>query len=593
MRTLKALVWAVLVFGVLLAPSLNAQTPTKISDLPVDGAISGAELTVCVDGGVTRSCTLSAVKTFVGATGIGLANDITASPYNATCNGVADDSAAFESAVGDGGVFFVPPGSRCLLKTTTNHAWTTDTTFYGLEGAERDTHIDLDNESGDSFRLTAGDVTLRNLTIKNGFDFINANTLAATIGRIECINTIWDDMNTACVRFSTGNENAAAKIDKYVFKESVIENAPDASEGLFIHGGELRDVLITENYITGGKRGMRVGFVANDDTYPDEVDQRERFIITNNHIKDIAGFTTTSGVTVACIKVNGTFILIQGNICDSITDVGDPDDTECIYTKAHHIIISNNVMIECGATQGALSIKGTSGVVETCTVGTCAKAAIITGNSILYTGTDGTYNCVFIQNTNVIIHDNIFEGCDNNGVKVSNSGAYNNISIKFNQFYDQQGEDTIDIQGAHDNIEVVGNTLWSYNDSELATLNFLRIDTAGGQTMRWILIAQNRIIPNLGTAGDTIRGIRFTNSGTIEALEIKDNLFHEDIDQAIRFEETGTINRMVISGNDFTGVGDEFEDTGTQTINNCFIDTNRDLNGTTLWAGESPCDTAW
>ena len=229
---------AALGISLLLSGSLHAQT---ILNAPggQDTDLTGAEAFPTQEG---------VVGSYVLLSQLAINNDITRAPYNATCNGVADDSDAFELAVDNGVLAFVPPGSHCTLSSTANHVWNKAAGFYGLVGNQRDTHIDID--FADNFLLQAGaSVGLYNLTFKDGDDFIKIDgTLTGVVGYIECVNNIWDNTNTWCINWGQTDEDAGAKIDRIVAHHNVVI-ASVGSRGFNVNGGELRDVNIHHNVI--------------------------------------------------------------------------------------------------------------------------------------------------------------------------------------------------------------------------------------------------------------------------------------------------------------------------------------------------------
>ncbi len=579
MRSLKLFVAAALLGGFFIT-SAWAQD-TKISDLPTEPSIGGAELTVCVDGGVTRSCSMSAIKTFVGATGVGLANDITQAPYNATCNGVADDSNAFELAVDTGGHFFVPPGSRCLLSSTANHVWNKEVVFYGLEGAQSDTHIAID--SANNFLLQAGaSAGIYNLTLKDGADFLWIDgTLTGTVGYIECVGNIWDNTNGWCAGWGQLDEDAGAKIDRIYAHGNTVTSSV-ASRGFRILGGEVRDVTITNNFITGGEQGIKIGFVGNADARI-ETDQRERILISGNTITDIDGNGSTT--TTHCINVHGRYAIITNNICKNVFNVASPADTECIYSKTQRTNISNNTLINCGKNEGAIVWKGTDADPETCATGSCSRYNLIANNIIFNEKFDigNDYNCINAQGSEVSIIGNQLNGCTDKAIKLTTEG--DNVLVANNSIMNFAGgtQPMISVRKEGDNLQIIGNMFYLYVDAEVTATNLIQIKLDDTWTSNAIAIRSNQFfVPDI-TEGDTIVGILITGPATgaaiLNDLDIADNWFEPDMDTCIKITNELTINRLTINGNSMRCADPYSEEVSATTIvNGCEQSHNRGWN---------------
>lgn len=522
----------------------------------------------------------------IGASSALVNNDITAAPYNATCNGIADDSNAFEDAVDDGGVFFLPPGSDCVLGSTSNYAWNTVTIFYGLHGAAEDTQIDLDSTAGTMFDLNGGaSVGLYNIKFYNGDDsnFINANGLNGTVAKVICAWTIWEDTNTVCVRWSEDSDAGDdGRIDQYWFLYNQVDNTGTASaENLFIHGGELRDVQVVGNKIVGGKRGIRMGFIEDDDPTARMLD-RQRMVFANNTVYDIDGQSAGGGVTVNCIKAMGKYIVIDGNVCQDVHDTGSPADTECIYTKAQFNVISNNVLTDCGDDEAVIASKGSTSNITSCTQGACAVETLIVGNVIEQTDeTNDDIRCIHVQSNNAHIIGNSITGCSLGGINVVASGPYRNTKISENRFYRSLGRSGGGDEGAVIRIQVNSNQYnCVINDNVVAEYlgadddawNFIRFEIGSGETVDRCVIKGN-ILPYTDQ-GDALTGIKIENAGTFNDLHVLDNVFG-DMDIGIEITLSGTMNDPTYMGNTFHNTTDSYTENGGQTVNGCFENYNR------------------
>ncbi len=585
-QLLKHLAVAALLTSFFVAPTWAQDS--KVSDLPNDSSLSGAELFLSAQGGVSSNISLSQIDGFVGAGGQSIVNDITEAPYNATCDGVADDSIAFEDAVDDGGHFFVPPGSRCTLKSTANHVWDTVTVFYGLEGAQRDTHIDIDG--ADNFLLQAGaSVGLYNLTFKNGDTLIRIDsTLTGVVDYIECVNNIWDNVNTWCASWGQLDEDPGAKIDRILAHHNVVV-ASVGSRGFALLGGEIRDVNIHHNDVTGGERGIKIGFVGNSDARI-ETDQRERIVISNNNIKDIDGNGTVSNTH--CINVHGRYAIITGNICKNMFDATSPTDTHCIYSKSQRTDISNNILINCGESEGGIIWKGTDTDPPTCTIGSCSRYNLIANNIIFNDRFDigNDYNCIHAQGSEVSIIGNQLNGCTDKAIKVTTEG--DNVLIANNSIMNFAGGTgpMISLRKEGDNMQIIGNMFYLYVDAEVTTTNLIQLQLEDTWTSNaWAIRDNQFFVPDI-TEGDDIIGIFIkgpaTGSATLNDLDITNNFFHADMDHCIKITNNITVDRLSIHGNSMR-CDDPYEEAGASTVTNCEVYGNRGWK-----INDGPCGAA-
>lgn len=508
----------------------------------------------------------------------GLGQDITKAPYNAKCNGSADDSPAFEKAVNEGGVFFVPPGARCMLKSTNGHAWSKSTIFYGLEGARDNTHIDIGE--GDNFSLRSGArVGIRNLKIKNGGNFIVANGgLKGTVHQIECINNYWENVNTWCLRWGQTNEVAGSKIGRMLIQGNTAFLKTNG-EGMFAFGGAYEDIRVINNFQSGGRRGIRLGYIGNDDNSNTEVNERTNFLISGNIVRDIDGNNTTSGVTVSCIDAMGRNVVISYNLCENIYD-RDEANTECIYTKSQHVAVIGNTLNNCGANQGAILLKGSQGTnIDNCSKGACARQSIVANNTVRNTDAGlNYYNCIWVQSTNALIENNHFDGCTHAAVAVVNSGSYRNITIRNNQVHNHAGSVVFDIQGNKKNIVIEGNTVYNMNKSGTTSLQGVDLYIKNGQDMEGVRIADNRFFfGNQSGTNTTGINVDVLGSGTLEDVEIFNNYF-DSMDTCVKVHNNNKVNHLSIMANQMHQCGTAYKRSGSG-ISNGLAANNRGWSG--------------
>ncbi len=570
-------------FSLLIGSSASAQT-VGIGDLPVDSSIGGGELTYCTEVGVaSRSCTLAAIKSYVGATGVGLPNDITAAPYNATCNGSADDSTAFELAVDTGGIFYIPPGSRCVLSSTSSHAWGTSTFFYGLAGAEEDTHIDIG--AGLNFVLTGGAFGLANLTIKDGGHFISTFGLNASVSQVRCVNVIWDNVESLCIRSTGFSENANAVINRVYIVDNKYINPGSDDRGLALREPDMFDVQILNNYMSGGNFGMRIGEIQNTDALP-ENDQRRRYVISGNIIENIEGGGETSQ-TVGCFAVFGINVVIANNVCENITDSTSADDTECIYSKARNMIVTGNTLMNCGNEFGGMRLisAGSGHPTTGCTVGSCGNRSIVSNNIIVLTDTpSGNYRCLLTEMFNVIISNNIFSGCTYRGIETQFLADATDMIITGNIFENMRSIIGVSIVGDYDNVIISDNIFASYVGADVTEYTAIEIETEATDTITNVQIIGNLF--SFTDQGDTTTGIHIDDDNVITDIMILNNMFG-DQDVGIRIDGSGTLNNLTIGGNNFAKAGDEYLASGV-TFTNCIQYNNRNISNVP-WTGQGAC----
>ncbi len=556
--------------------------------------LNGAEEIPCAETDATPCYTTpDALKSFIGATVEGgvVANDITQAPYNATCDGVADDSAAFELAVDTGGVFFVPPLSTCILKTTASHVWNTCTVFYTLEGATESTSIDIDAGTNFSIRDNGGNdvcVGIYNLTIKNGGDFISFDNLDLN-GVVEdywCKGNVWNNVDSWCGEWSNGGgENDGARVDKALIAFNTVENCTANHEGFEFRAGEFTEIRIIGNVQTCGDNGIRVGFIANTDPIAEQ-DERRYVVIANNQLRNISS-DSAGGATVACILAHAMEVIIIGNTCRDVTHATIEDDVECIYTKAQRTQVVHNTLSDCGSKQGAIIAKGMGagsggppGPNANCTQGACGRWLIIEGNMVRNTDfTKDSYNGVWVQAGEALICNNFFIGMGNRAVKFQGGVAREETLICDNIIQDHAGPIVFEIEGNnHKRIVIRGNIVGQYIDAEVTTLDIVNITVAGAESMFWIAIEFNHFLVQDDAEGDTVVGVHADVAGTLGDIQIIGNRFEPDQDINIEFTGTGTINRPSIYLNEMQGTDPYFEAAGL-TVNDCLNSLNRG------WAG--------
>lgn len=479
----------------------------------------------------------------------GISKNITQAPYNAKCDGSADDSPAFEKAVSDGGAFFIPPGSRCVLKSTSNHAWSSNTVFYGLEGARDDTHIDIG--AGDNFSLRNGaQVGLYNLRIKNGGNFIVANDgLTGLVHSVFCINNYWENVNTWCLRWADNTENANGKI-KLMLVERNTAFMPSTGEGFYAWGGQYEDIRVINNFQSGGRRGIRLGHVADNDP-ANEVNERVKFLVNGNIVRDVDGQNTTSDTTVSCIDVMGRNIVVTNNTCANVYDSNEAN-TECIYAKAQHVSIIGNTLNNCGANRGGIALVGAEGndAIENCSTGACARQGIVANNTIRNTdSTLANYNCVWIESTNAIVESNQFDGCTNAAVNVSSSGTYRHITIRNNQVHNHAGPAAFYVEGDKENIVIEGNTVYGFDGAATSTFQGVELNIENGEDMSGVRIAKNRFYFNDATGVSTVGiNVDVQGSGSLVNFEVYGNYFAE-MDTCVDITNNNTVNNMTMMTN--------------------------------------------
>ncbi len=532
-----------------------------------DTSLTGGEAFASEQAGVGSFITLGQIDGYVGAGGESIVNDITAAPYNAVCNGTADDSIAFEAAVGDGGVFYIPPGSRCKLSSTSSHSWTTDTTFYGLAGARDDTHIDID--SGINFNLLGGSLSLQNLTIKNGGDFADIGALNATFNQIECINNVWDAVESLCVRSSGISPNSSAEILSVEIHHNRYINPGSSDRGLVLIENPMYDVKITNNYMSGGKFGMRIVDIRNDDASGIR-DTYRRIIVSDNIVQNILG--TTSSGTVGCVQVMGINVIVADNVCENIDNTTDVDDTECFYSKARNLTVTGNVLMDCGNQHGFMRIVGDDELV--CTTGPCGNRTIIANNVFrLERATPaGQFKCLLLGSYNVIVANNIFSGCTYRGIETEFLSSGLDIIITGNIFEDMRSIIAISIIDDYENVIISNNLFSSYDGPSVSTFTAIEVETNSGDTITNVQIHDNNF--RFTDNGDTTTAIHLDVDGTHNDISIVDNYFGSQ-DVGIRVDGTGTLNRLTIHGNDLEDPTDPYSEAGGTTVNSCEVFGNR------------------
>ncbi|MEM7173038.1 MAG: hypothetical protein AAF530_22945, partial [Pseudomonadota bacterium] len=518
----------------------------------------------------------NALKASVGSPAV---YDITEAPYNAACNGSADDSAAFEKAVDDGGRFYLPPGSRCVLKSTSLHPWKKNVTFFGAEDARENTHIDI--SSGGNFELQNGaSVGLYNLSFKNGGDFIVANgSLAGAVPEFVCQNNVWENVKTWCLRWSDNSENANGKITRLRVSGNQASLGADG-EGLYAFGGMYEDVQIINNFQRGGKRGVQLGFSADSDT-AGEVNERRSFLISGNVISDIDGNNTSGGVVVSCIYASGRNITISENVCSNIYDQNEAN-TGCIYTKAQHVAIRSNSLSDCGARDGAIVVAGYDEdvAIESCTQGHCARQSVIANNSVRNTDFGlKNYSCVWVQSQNAIVSGNQLDGCTDAAVEVAQGGTHHNVIITGNQVHNHAGDAAFLVHGNKQNIVIAENTVYRFNSAETNMMLGVDLYVEDGEQARAIKIADNRFyFPKVNGTTTVGVNVETVGSGSIEDLEVTGNFF-EKMDSCIVVDSGSDIKAMTVGMNQMHRCTKEYSLLGGGRVVDGFAYDNRGWSG--------------
>jgi len=336
-----------------------------------------------------------------------------------------------------------------------------------------------------------------------------------------------------------------------------------SSSAIFLNLPIMEQMYICNNRIKDCvSRGIDLG--GNSLVYADE---RGEYIIQNNIVDGV----TEVGNTAIAIIAYGWRAIITGNIVMNVSIPADLQATNCngIYTKCRYSIISNNILVDAGQAEGFINIKG--GARDETVVQPYGFSIVCTNNILLDTqvnpvlgvGTPKRSNGIKIATSDVKCSGNYIEGMtelaiytDSDVSDIPNPGDLtdspcHNISITDNVVKAIRGSAAIIVFGSGRNIRVNNNSIDGVlNTYTPAVQNFgIKIAKNGGGA---IDVSNNRV-KNIADTTHTPVGIQiYPSKNPIDDVRVMDN--HIDgADYGIQFHVTApsTIDKVFVRHNTF------------------------------------------
>lgn len=311
-------------------------------------------------------------------------------------DGIADDSAAMEYAMSLGKPVDFSGMTPRITREIPCPAGINMTCTDGLSF--------IKGYNGLGFRLTAGNINLRGVGFDgfgDGTDSNKTNYAAAAI-RINTGATI-DRMDVIGVRSKNCRAivTAGSEANDFIPDTTItvkVVNVQDCDIHTTPMPVNLRckvfyDICMNNNYedIIGAGRIVSAhkvfvdGIAFNDPVYQDTCNH----VVTGNRFKTIVNRTTTGDSTSGnnyethFVMLSGVRCVVTGNVGQDCT--GNVFDAEAIYHKCQYYEINNNILIDCGSTEGAINLKGLPGDFSGSATSPVGDRGKCNGNLIAYT----------------------------------------------------------------------------------------------------------------------------------------------------------------------------------------------------------------
>jgi hypothetical protein len=438
--------------------------------------------------------------------------------FGAVGDGVTDDTAAIQAAIDTGRKVFAPAGIYLVASLTP--ASNGYLNIYGEEGS-----TELKGKFSSSTGITSTGVVANN-------------------GRVYLSNLIFNGFNY-CIHFlESFTYTHKAYVDNCVFKSS--------QQGVAFRSGDVQECVIQncefENIVTstGSAGAIMLGNLNTPDYTTGD------YVVSDNVITTV---TCTGGAEAHPIWVSGKRANINNNRITGVTGNSAGDGAEAIYCKVSEAYISNNIIVDGGHGQGAITIKGSATIVALENNSVSSTAGSVIASSGFYCG-----GC-----TNLTVHSNYFEDL---GVSARNSevirltGTYGLIEFTSNTLVNCTGslytllvDPTNGIIRLIDNvISVSAYVVYGWYIEPVGTIDAFVFE--GNTTNRTATSLTSGSITNvrikLGNTASTYRNILISNNSTIA----NDSAGVSTSAMYINSTLNATISGVTVTGNNNTGTAD-------------------------------------
>jgi hypothetical protein len=454
--------------------------------------------------------------------------------YGADSTGATDSTAAIQSAIDTGRKVFVPAGIY-LVDSLTPKTSDGYLNMYGEEGL---------TELKGKFTSSTG---------------ITSTGVVANDGRIYLSDLIFNGFNY-CIHFlETFTYTHKAYVNNCVFKSS--------QQGVAFRGDDVQECVIQncefENIVTAS---TSVGAIMLGNLNPVNYTVGDYFISDNV----FTTVTCSGGAESHAVWVTGKRANINNNRITAVTGNSAGDGAEAIYVKVSEAYISNNIIVDGGNGQGAITIKGSATIVAVENNSVSSTAGSVIASSGFYCG-----GC-----TNLTVHSNYFEDL---GVSARNNevirltGTYGLIEFTSNTLVNCTGSlytIAADLTGSVirliDNvISVSAYVVYGWYIEPVGTIDAFVFE--GNTTHRTVTSLTSGSITNVrikfGHTTSTYRNILISNNSTIA----NDSTGVTTSAMYINSTSDATISGVTVTGNNNTGTADllynENWDSGSNVVN--------------------------
>lgn len=492
------------------------------------------------NSGIEKRLTLDELK----KTGVQVIN---VKQYGADSTGISSSTTSFSTAIDAvlaiSGVLYIPPGSYTLTgwsQKTINSALTIigdskDATT--ITGPSPLVSMFLMNEGASLFIAKVGFTNFDNIVYVNANPTIDHETLIIDSCKFnDCTRPIQDSGGTVVNGFK-----------EFRFINSTVINGDD---GIRLRANSLRFAEISNNIvdtITNAAGCTGISILANSGN----TTNCECAIINNNKVRDI--ISSGSGVETHGIMAQGRAIQITNNRIENVNNA-DATADEGLYTKSQNAIILGNILINAGAGEGSMTIKGEHKTTVS-PPSPYGNAQIVSSNQIIETSSDDVI-LMYVHMEDSTVVGNVLQG-GSRGIIV---GGASNVVVTGNNITDggSSGSGAAGIL-LHDcsGATVVGNTIknWQqYGIMVRSSTNF-----AWGNHL-----IQNNHIEDINNAG---YGIYNFCTYTLTNVVIANNFIQDVVTGGVLFSEAGlTGSTFTVKDNVMVNVSTAIGNTGAATV---------------------------
>ena len=470
--------------------------------------------------------------------------------------------------VSDGGVVHVAPGT--YVETV---AIAKDVTLTGMSGDASD--VTIDPVRGDGVAITAGNVTIRNLTVQDAFDGIHqVDAGNLSLDNVRLLNNIDDgveiELDAGLIDFNrvtvTGNAD-----DGVVFSPRLF--APTSEAASFVEGFSDTDGLYSANGGSAAVLQTTLGALTLTDT---TLNVTGRHGLTTGFV---SGETNISGVEITGSGIRGAFILFAGGpvLFEDTTVTGFSQDSATINSSLDDVSFAGGNYSNNGR---GIRVNASGDVtISDVTV----DDNVLTGLSVNALGATSISDSSFSNNgtANFSERDGIFASAASltlDGVTASgNTGT--GVRFRGQSFSDTDGNHSgngdhgILLEDIAGDVTLIRSTLENNNaDNDDVGSGLHAIDGDFDADFE-------AIGGNLSVLGATIRDTD-GNPETGDVAHQDRGIYAENVGGNVTFgDSTGVERSVTISGNDRDGVAIGVDNAISHPFQNGFIGGSVEFSG--------------